>query len=113
MALTDTAAKNAKPDKDKPAGHKLADANGLFLLVKPAGKYWRMDYTSPGGKRNTLAIGVYPTVSLSAARKARDAARALLAQGSDPAIQAHRIARPARQNPHRKNGHSLMFPPDE
>lgn len=54
MALTDTAAKNAKPDHGKPAGYKLADAHGLFLLVKPAGKYWRMDYTRPSGKRNTL-----------------------------------------------------------
>lgn len=87
MALTDTAAKNAKPDLAKPTGYKLADALGLFLLVKPAGKYWRMDYTRPSGKRNTLALGVYPTISLSAARKARDAARALLAQGIDPALQ--------------------------
>lgn len=87
MALTDTAAKNAKPDQDKPAGYKLADGNGLFLLVKASGKYWRMDYTRPGGKRNTLALGVYPTIGLAQARKASQAARELLAQGADPAMQ--------------------------
>jgi integrase len=53
------------------------------LLVKPAGKYWRYDYRH-GGKRKTLALGVYPSVSLAAARKGRDEARSLLDQGVDP-----------------------------
>lgn len=86
MALTDTAAKNAKPDLARPAGVKLADGGGLYLLVKPAGKYWRMDYRF-ADKRKTLALGVYPAVSLADARKARDAARELLAKGIDPAAQ--------------------------
>jgi hypothetical protein len=37
--LTATAVKQAKP-KDKP--YKLAD--GLYLHVKPNGKYWRYKY---------------------------------------------------------------------
>ena len=53
--LTDTAARQAKPRK-KP--YKLADSGGPYLLVKAAGKYWRMDYRF-AGKRKTLAIGVY------------------------------------------------------
>ena len=39
--LTATAVKQAKP-KDKP--YKLADGGGLYLHVKPNGKYWRYKY---------------------------------------------------------------------
>ena len=46
MALTDIKVKNAKP-KEKP--YKLADAEGLFLLVTPKGaKYWRLKYRFNG-----------------------------------------------------------------
>jgi integrase len=71
--------RNAKA-KDKP--YKLADEKGLYALVKPAGKYWRLDYRFEG-KRKTLALGVYPDVSLKKAREKRDEARKLLAQGID------------------------------
>ena len=54
--LTDTAVRSAKP-KDKP--YKKGDERGLYLLVKPADKYWRFDYRF-AGKRKTLALGVYP-----------------------------------------------------
>lgn len=80
MPLTDTACRNAKP-VERP--RKLADEKGLYLLVNQAGKYWRMDYRH-AGKRKTMALGVYPEVSLSAAREARDAARKLVAAGVDP-----------------------------
>ena len=80
--LTDTAARNAKP-KDK--SYKLSDSGGLYLLVKSAGKYWRMDYRF-AGKRKTLAIGIYPTITLVNARKKRDDARKLLTEDVDPAI---------------------------
>ncbi len=86
MALTDTAVKNAKPDPARPSGYKKADGDGLFLLVKPSGKYWRMDYRF-ADKRNTLALGGYPAVSLKEARKRRDDARALLAKDLDPSAQ--------------------------
>lgn len=55
----------------------------MYLLVKIAGKYWRMDYTF-AGKRKTLALGTYPEVSLAKARDRRAAARELLADGTDP-----------------------------
>ena len=57
MALTDTFVKNAKPDASRAAGIKHTDGQGLYLLVKPAGKYWRMDYRH-AGKRKTLAVEV-------------------------------------------------------
>jgi integrase len=55
----------------------------MYLLVKSAGKYWRMSYRF-AGKQKTLALGVYPAVSLAKARQRREAARALLADGIDP-----------------------------
>ena len=80
MSLTDTAIRNAKP-KDKQ--YKLSDEKGLYLLVKKAGKYFRLDYRF-AGKRKTLAIGVYPDVTLAEAREQRDEARKLIQKGVDP-----------------------------
>ena len=82
MALTDTFVKNVKAT-DSDVGIKHADGQGLYLHVKPAGKYWRMSYRFDG-KQKTLALGTYPEVSLLKARDRRTAARALLADGIDP-----------------------------
>ena len=73
--LTVTAINNAKPT-DKP--FKLSDERGMYLLVNATGKYWRMDYRF-NGKRKTLALGIYPDVSLAAAREKREQARQLIA----------------------------------
>lgn len=82
MSLSEVKARNAKP-RSKP--YKIADGEGLFLLVTPAGgKYWRLRYFF-GGKEKLLALGVYPEVSLSDARDRRQAARKLIAAGNDPA----------------------------
>src|SRR5207248_2862301 len=45
-----------------------------------------MDYRY-GGKRRTLAFGVYPEVSLAAAREQRDASKKQLSSGIDPGHQ--------------------------
>lgn len=82
MALTDTFVRQVKPT-GKVAGDKYADGAGMYLLVKAAGKYWRMDYAF-AGKRKTLALGTYPEVSLAKARDRRAVARELLADGTDP-----------------------------
>ncbi|MDD5479509.1 integrase arm-type DNA-binding domain-containing protein [Rhodoferax sp.] len=82
MALTDTFVKQAK-HSGGAAGDKHADGGGLYLLVKAAGKYWRMDYRF-ADKRKTLALGTYPEISLSVARQRREAARKQLAHGIDP-----------------------------
>ncbi len=84
MKLTALAVKNAK---GREKAYKLTDGAGMYLLVNPNGrKYWRLNYRF-GGKRKTLAIGVYPTVSLAEAREKREAAKKLLAENRDPAIQ--------------------------
>ena len=80
MKLTSTQIKNAQP-KEKP--YKLSDGGGMYLLVKPNGMYWRMDYRL-NKKRKTLAIGVYPEVSLKKAREEREKAREIIASGNDP-----------------------------
>lgn len=92
MALTDTFIRQAKPSK--PTGDKHFDGGGMCLLVKPAGKYWRMEYRFLG-KRKTLALGVYPAVSLASARKRRDEVQQMLAEGIDPA-QAKRDTKQAK-----------------
>jgi integrase len=81
MYLTDTRVRNAKP---QAKAYKLSDGGGMYLLVTPDGaRYWRLDYRF-AGKRRTLALGVYPIMTLSAARTGRDEARRLLTQDIDP-----------------------------
>jgi integrase len=81
MKLSDAAVKKAKPEA-KP--YKLADGDGMYIEVMPSGsKYWRLKYRY-AGKEKRLALGVYPEVSLKDARERRDAARKLIANGSDP-----------------------------
>lgn len=50
MALTDTFVKNVKP-AGSATGEKHADGQGLYLHVKPAGKYWRMSYRHLGKQK--------------------------------------------------------------
>jgi integrase len=95
MALTDTFVKNIK-HTGSPAGDKHSDGGSMYLLVNAGGKYWRMNYRVDG-KQKTLALGVYPAVSLAKARARRDKARELLADGVDPGAakkeaQAEKIA---------------------
>jgi integrase len=92
MALTDTALKAAKP---RDAAYKLFDEKGLFLLVsRTGGRLWRFKYRL-GGKEKLISLGAYPDVSLKAARERRDAARTLVAAGTDPSAQrrSERVAR--------------------
>lgn len=63
----------------------------MYLHITSVGKYWRMAYRMHG-KQKTLALGVYPAVSLAKARKKRDEARSSLAEGKDP-VQVKREVR--------------------
>ena len=79
--LTDIRVRNAKP-MNKP--YKLADGKGLVLLVNTNGsKWWRLRYTVDG-REKMLSLGVYPEVSLAAARNKAHEARVLVANGNDP-----------------------------
>ncbi len=83
MALNATYIKNSTKHTGAPAGDKHTDGGGMYLLVNAGGKYWRMDYRF-AEKRKTLALGVFPAVSLEKARARRDKAREMLAEGVDP-----------------------------
>ncbi|WP_319550375.1 integrase arm-type DNA-binding domain-containing protein [Desulfogranum marinum] len=80
MPLSDTAIRNAKPEKKQ---YKMSDGKGMYLLVTETGKYFRYDYRF-NKSRKTLALGVYPDVSLKKARERLAEARRLLADGIDP-----------------------------
>jgi integrase len=89
--LTDAKCRAIKAgDKAK----KFFDGLGLFLFVSPTGaKVWRMAYRV-NGKAQTAVIGPYPAVGLAEARQKRDAIKAMLRDGQNPA-QARKPARHA------------------
>lgn len=91
-SLTDTTIRKTKNDAQKDI--KLADGNGLYLVItKLDQRLWRFDYSRPyTKKRNTISFGAYPTVSLARARELRDEARALLATNIDPMEEKKRVA---------------------
>lgn len=92
MKLKDKTVRNAM---GKPKPYKLADGGGLFVLVNPNGsKWWRLKYRVDG-REKLLSFGVYPTVSLLAARQQRDQAKERIAKGEDPSAvrQAERVQR--------------------
>ena len=77
--LTELACKKASTP-----GKKLSDGHGMYLLVhKNGSKYWRLDFRL-NGKRKTLAIGVWPEISLTRARELREEARDHIQRGIDP-----------------------------
>lgn len=91
--LTDAAVRRAKPGAH---AIRLFDGGGMYLEVAPSGgKWWRHKFRF-GGKEKLLSLGIYPQISLSEARKRRQAARELLAKGIDPsAVRKAEKAAPA------------------
>ncbi len=90
--LTEKEIKAAKPG-DKPV--KLFDGSGLFLLIDKTGnKGWRFKYRI-NGKEKLISFGVYPDVSLSAARNQRTEARELLTNGIDPSAKRQTVKQQA------------------
>ena len=91
MPLTDVEIRNIKRDvqAEKNAGRKVAakkvsDGGGMYLeITSSGGTYWRLKYRY-AGKEKRFSIGVYPQVSLKEARKKREFAKKLLADGIDP-----------------------------
>ena len=90
--LTDTALKNLKP---KNAQYKVADRDGMYVTVSPAGTVtFRYDYRL-NGRRETLTIGRYGPDGLSLAR-ARERcleARRAVADGRSPSQEKQRQKR--------------------
>jgi hypothetical protein len=86
--LSATQVKQAKP-KDKT--YKLSDGRGLNLEVHPNGsKYWRMSYRF-NRKQKTLALGVYPLVTLAAARNLTEDAKRHIGENIDPGVRKKQL----------------------
>lgn len=63
----------------------LSDGHGLYLVVMTTGsKYWRYRFRF-AGKQKQLALGVFPDISLSEARRLHREAYNQVADGIDPA----------------------------
>ena len=91
MPLTDAACRNASCPPDRKQA-RYADAGGLYLEVSASGsRRWFWKFRIAGGEKK-FALGSYPDVSLAAARKARDAAKAQKASGINP-IQARQVVK--------------------
>lgn len=91
MPLTDAACRNAICPPDRKQA-RYTDAGGLYLEVSVAGsRRWFWKFRIEGVEKK-FALGTYPGVSLAAARKARDAAKAQKASGINP-IQARQVVK--------------------
>ena len=63
--LTEIQVRKAKPREES---FKMADGSGMYLLVHHnRSTYWRINYQIDGQQR-TQALGVWPQMSLKAAR---------------------------------------------
>ncbi|GAA5107527.1 integrase arm-type DNA-binding domain-containing protein [Orbus sasakiae] len=88
MALSEFKIKSAKP-RDKQ--YRLSDGGGLSLTIHPNGsKYWHLRYRF-NNKENILSLGIYPTVSLSDARLAKDKAKKILSEGLNPKVKHEQL----------------------
>lgn len=77
--------------KSKVKQYKVADGDGLYVLVTPAGgRLWRYKYRF-AAKEKTLSLGSYPKVSLAEARERHEKARRQLRDGIDPSAQKQAI----------------------
>lgn len=76
--------KSIQAEKPSEKPRKLADGDGLTLVIQPNGKkLWWFRYRY-AGKPKTLSIGEYPAITLKDAREHAAQARKLLANGADP-----------------------------
>lgn len=90
--MTDLQCRKAKA---KDRDYKLSDSGGLLLFItSKGGKSWRFKYRfgdrpdgKPGKVERKIVFGTYPEMTLEEAREARDVARKLLRQGTDPGVR--------------------------
>lgn len=95
--LTDIDCKNAicPPEKKRV---RLTDSGGLYLEVSPnRSRRWFWKFRK-GASDSRVALGSYPTVTLKAARTARDAAKSQRADGVDLG-QARKLKKLKSTNP--------------
>ena len=85
MITTDLQIRKLKPT-ERPFKRSLG--KGLHIVVNPNGsKYWRYSYRVNKLKQKTLALGVYPEVTLLQAKEKHEKARKLRESGIDPSLE--------------------------
>lgn len=105
MKLSDAKIRGLKP---KEKQFKLADGDGMYILIKPNGtKLWRLKYRF-NGKENIYSIGTYPEVTLERARKIRLEIRQLLHDGIEP-NQKKRIDSTVQANSEQEDFQSIAY----
>ena len=86
--LTAVEVKQAKP---RTRIYKLSDGYGLYLEIRPNGsKYWRLAYRFQK-KQKTLALGVYPVITLEKAREKTLEATRQLDENIDPSVRKKQL----------------------
>jgi hypothetical protein len=80
MPLSDIQVRNPKP---REKAYQVSDFEGLFALVKANGSELWQFKCRLFGKERLLSIGVYPDVNIVPACKAKEAARAKVAEDDD------------------------------
>lgn len=84
-ATPNTTALSELPPKSKP--YKTGIGQGLYLLTMPNGsKLWRLKFYFQR-RAKTLALGVFPAISLEQAQEAASHAHQQLTSGLDPSAQ--------------------------
>lgn len=76
---------------------RYGDGGGLWLYAGPnvsatSGKSWVFRWTPPGGKRQEMGLGQYPTVTLAAARTRARECREAVADGRNPLAEKKAVA---------------------
>ena len=101
MALNLLTVRKIEAAQPRDKAYSLQDGGSLFLRVQTNGsKLWWYRYRL-GDAAKIFSIGVFPKVSLEAARKDRDWARALVHEGRDPTLERRvKIANQVEQNDH-------------
>jgi hypothetical protein len=93
--LTEAIIRSIRPLRQ---ARKFTDGGGLYLLVAPTGgRYWRYNYRYEG-KYKTLALGIFPDVSLDKARLRHQGAHRWLAAGIDPALKKRQLRSSCRKS---------------
>src|SRR5262249_15532528 len=89
--LTDNVLRNATLTRGK-AQRKIFDSGGvtgLYFLLTPGAKGWRLRYYKDG-KERLLSLGPWPDVSLTMARSKAETLRKQIELGEDPAARRKR-----------------------
>ena len=103
--LTDLAIRNLKP---REKAYKVADRDGMYLVISPMGnRTFRFDYRF-NGRRETLTIGRYPELPLTQAREALIEARRQIRDGISPA-RAKADGKQGRRDTVTFGGHAALW----